>query len=560
MCNKKYTKKIILLVFGLLGGLSWINFYFWMPTLNFTFIGIWIYIFLLLAIIYLGMYFIIEENSNTWECGNNVKQKWIQRKKKFEKTYKYVGLIPFLFLLYVFVTTAPMFHSEKYRTMIEPVKIVDLKQDNTLKVSLTHIRVIDEDNAKLLGDKKLGEKMGLGSQYIIGDYHIQKVKDELFWIAPLEYKGIFKWLGDHTGTPGYVMVSAQNSKNVNLVLNVDGKDLHMKYLDSAFLYENIERHIYTHGYNNVGITDFTFEVDDNLNPYFVVSIYEHKVGFSGADVNGVLVVNVQNGNIKKYSLKNLPKWIDRVQPEGIVKTQLNDRGLYINGWLNSLSIFEQKDVSELTDGAKLVYGNDNNAYWYSGLTSIGKDNSIIGFMLTNARTKDTFFYKQSGATENAAMRSAEGKVQEKHYKATFPSLYLIEGVPTYVMTLKDNEGLVKLFAMVSVEKYEIVGVGETLRSALRNYKSVMYSQGNTLQQSNYSLKVIKNKIIRIGSNTRGGMTYYYIVLEGDKHIYVANSNVSDELPLSEKSDIIKIKIKGGKNKIIDLLYFDNLNL
>ena len=531
-----------------------------MPTLSFNFIGIWIYLFLLFLILYIGIFLIIEENSNNWECDNKIKQKWIQRKKKFEKTYKYVGLIFIIFLFYVFTITTPMFHAKQYKTMIEPIKTIDLKKDDTLKVSLTHIRIVDQENAKLLGDKKLGEKLGLGSQYLIGEYHIQKVNDELFWVAPLEYKGFFKWLGDHKGTPGYIMVSAQNSKNVKLMLDIKGKSLHMKYLESAFAYENIERYVYTHGYNHVGITDFTFEINDNFEPYYVISIYEHKVGFSGANVKGILVVNVQTGNIKKYSLKNIPKWIDRVEPEDIIRTQLNDRGLYINGWINSLSIFEQKDVSKLTDGTKLVYGTDGNAYWYSGLTSIGKDNSIIGILLTNARTKETFFYKQSGATEKAAMRSAEGKVQEKHYNSTFPSLYLIEGVPTYVMTLKDNEGLVKLFAMVSVEKYEIVGVGTTLKSALRDYKSVMYTQGNNLQQSNSVLKTIKGQIFRIGSNTRGGITYYYIVLNGDKHIYVANSNVSDELPLSEKSDNIKIKIKGGKNKVIDLLFFDNLNL
>ena len=40
------------------------------------------------------------------------------------------------------------------------------------------------------------------------------------------------------------------------------------------------------------------------------------------------------------------------------------------------------------------------------------------------------------------MQSAKGKVQEKGYTASFPILYNINGVPTYVMSLKDKAGLV----------------------------------------------------------------------------------------------------------------------
>lgn len=384
-----------------------------------------------------------------------------------------------------------------------------------------------------------------------------------FWVAPLEYKSYFKWLNSSKGTEGYIMVSAQNSKDVRLITEINGQKLKMKYLLSASMSEYLKRHIYFNGYMSIGLTDYTFEIDDNYVPYYVVTLYDKQVGFEGKNALGVLTVNVQSGEIQKYDIESLPSWIDRVQPEDFIKTQLNDWGEYIHSWWNSIVFSEQKEVTKLTDGQKLVYGSDGNSYWYSGVTSIGSDESIIGFLLTNTRTKETFFYRQSGATEKAAMRSAEGKVQEKEYDATFPSLYQIANIPTYVLTLKDREGLVKMFAMVSVEKYEIVGIGTTLKNALRDYKAQLSVSNSSLSVSaKASLIKQKQKVVRISTDIRNGTSYYYLKLAESDKIFVGTSNISDELVITSEGDLVEIQfMKQEKEiKVLDINTFDNLDL
>lgn len=472
-------------------------------------------------------------------------------------------ILSFLMITIVpFISSTSIVFSDNYKNLIGNIKQADFT-DSKLQVSLENIRIIDEENAKLLGEKKLGEDLGLGSRVEVGTYNIQKVNNQLYWIAPLEYKSFFKWLNDEDGTEGYVMVSAQNSEDVKMITEVNGEKLSLKYLKSAYGKQYLDRHLYFNGYYNIGLTDYTFEIDDNLNPYYVITTFEKTIGYNGENATGVLIVNVQNGEIKQYSINEIPKWVDRVQPENFITTQLNDWGKYIHGWWNSISFSEQKDVVKLTQGQKLVYVNDGNSYWYSGVTSIGKDNSIIGFLLTNTRNKETFFYKQSGATEKAAMRSAEGKVQEKEYNATFPSLYKIAGVPTYVMTLKDREGLVKLFAMVSVEKYDIVGIGTTLKNALRDYKSLLNSNGSTLSvESEATLEKIEGRITRINADIRKGSSYYYLKINESSLIFIGSSNISDKLPLTRIGDnvIIKYMKQSEKIKVIDLNHFDNLDL
>ena len=94
-------------------------------------------------------------------------------------------------------------------------------------------------------------------------------------------------------------------------------------------------------------------------------------------------------------------------------------------------------------------------WYFTGVTSVNEDESNIGFILTNARTGEYKFYPVIGAEEYSAMHAAEGEVQEKGYQASFPSLINVGGQATYIMVLKDSGGLVKLYALVNVEKYSM---------------------------------------------------------------------------------------------------------
>ncbi len=379
----------------------------------------------------------------------------------------------------------------------------------------------------------------------------------MYWIAPLLHSGFFKWLNNKEGTPGYVMVSATNERDVKLVQNIDGKALKIKYQPSSYFQSNIHRHVYFNGYSTVGLADFTFEIDEKGNPFWVITTFNKEIGFSGRNTTGILVVDAQNGAIKHYSIKDSPSWVDRIQPAEFIEEQLNDWGELVNGYWN----FSNTDKLQITEGLTLVYGQNNKSYWYTGLTSVGSDESAVGFVLVDTRTKETTFYKQSGATEYAAQSSAEGKVQEKGYKASLPIPYNINGIPTYVMTLKDDGGLVKMYAMVSIADYTIVGTGNTMREALTAYKTAFNSSGNKINPDSKSAKkVIESVVVRIQNDVKNGNSFYYFTVKDYPSIFVGSSQISNQLPITAVGDNVKISFDLDNEEIIDVSTFENISL
>lgn len=451
-----------------------------------------------------------------------------------------------------------IFRADDYRNLIGEIPVGESFASEVAPVSTENIRVVDEQVAQRLGDKVMGEKASLGSQTYLGKFHIQKVKDKLYWVAPLLHSGFLKWLTNKEGTPGYVMVSATNERDVKLVQEVNGKQVNLKYQTAAFAFDDLHRHVYFNGYMTKGLADFTFEIDDEGNPFWVITQYEKTIGFLGKDAVGVVVVNAQNGEIQNYSVADAPLWIDRIQPEDFIETQLDDWGEFVHGYFN----FANEDKLITTPGMSLVYGEDDRSYWYTGLTSVGADEGTVGFVLVDTRTKEAKWYRQTGATEYAAQRSAEGKVQEKGYYSSFPITYNINGVPTYVMSLKDNSGLIKMMALVSVQDYTIVGAADNLQEALREYKSSLNSVGNSIRPTSESkLNEIKGRVLRVAEDVNGGTTFYYLLLKNEpSKLFVASSSVSQELPITQAGDSVTVYYDEARQSVVDIMSFDNLEI
>ena len=186
-----------------------------------------------------------------------------------------------------------------------------------------------------------------------------------------------------------------------------------------------------------------FEIDDEGTPYWVCARIVKTIGlFGGTDIKGAVLVNAITGESKYY--EEVPSWVDRVYNSDLIMQQYDYYGSYHNGFLNS--IFGQRDVTQTTDGYNYIAIGDD-VYMYTGVTSVTSDESNIGFILSNQRTKETHFYSIAGATENSARGSAQSKVQQMNYTATFPLLLNIADQPTYFMSLKGADGLVKMYAM-----------------------------------------------------------------------------------------------------------------
>lgn len=473
---------------------------------------------------------------------------------------KVKGCVILLLLIYLGyqVSSLPLFLSQQYRNLIGDIETKEFEQEIP-EMDLKKIPTVDEAYARRLGDKKLGEDVGLGSQVYVGDYTLISIKDSLYWVAPLEHIDIIKWFTNREGTPGYIMVSATDAQDVRLVQeDSKGNPINLKYLPSAYFNQDIRRKVYFEGNMFSGLTDYSFELDDSGRPYWVVTTYTKKVGIhGGSDATGVVVVDAQTGETNKYSVEDAPKWIDRIQPQSFVINQINDWGWYKNGFMNTL--FAKKDIIQTTPGTNYMF-IDGEWYFYTGMTSSGSDESTVGFMLSNTRTKETTFYKIAGATETAAMKSAEGKVQHLGYEASFPVLLNIENEPTYFTTLKDNQGLVKQYAFVNVRDYSKVGTGETLDEARTNYAKLVFgTQGSLLDSSLGEHKTIEATIERIGTSQTDGNTYYTILLkEHPELLLMGSGTISAELPISYEGDPVKIEYIDGKNKTKTIVTFDNL--
>ncbi|MDF2633547.1 MAG: hypothetical protein K0R78_421 [Pelosinus sp.] len=490
-----------------------------------------------------------------------------QNNGKNYKRYKMLGFTGAILLaigvsnllILPILTSAPMLYSSSYRSLLGEVKESSFTSDIE-PINLSQIRIVDEETARKLAEKIIGEVPALGSEVQIGELSLQKVKDKLYYVAPLEHRGIFQWLTNYTrGSKGFVMVSATNPQDVHLVQSANGKDIYLKYQMKGFFFDYLPRYVYFHGFFNIGISDFSFEVDDDLNPFWVITLYKNKVGYSGSDAVGAVTVNAQTGEISKYGIEDLPRWIDRVQPESYVYKQVKDWGDYINGFWNS--VFAKTGTLKPTGNElHLIYGNDDSVYWYTGITSSGKDGSSVGFILINSRTKEAKWYKVSGADEGGAKKSAEGQVQEKSYRAGYPILYNIGGVPTYIAPLKDKEGLLKAVSFISVENYNLVGVGADIENGLRAYQQVLASKGNQFvpSQEHKALK-LQGKISRVSQVVKGGESYFYFMIEGDNRIFVGNSNTSPKIPLVKVGDIVSVTANDTKENTLSISEFKGEN-
>jgi len=541
--------KVKNLIYVILAG--FILVYFYQPIVSYGFLGFPVFILVLL-----GMWITLNSPLNLSTIGD---QKDLQ-KLKINKPGKVSLILIAVILLYLtvfqVVTTWALFHTNEYRDLIGKIDAESNISNHMLPISIEKIRVVDQSLAQLLGDKVLGSQPALGSQVTLGEFNIQKVNNDLYWVAPLLHSGFFKWQKNMEGTNGYVMVNACNERDVKLVQEINGKKIYIKYQSEAYFFDNLERYLYFHGYWHVGLTDYSFEIDDSGIPYWVVTKYKKTIGFNGEDATGVVIVNAQTGEINEYSIANTPKWVDRIQPGEFIETQLNDWGNYIKGFWN----FSNEDKLKITEPVSMVYGDDNNAYWYTGLTSVGSDESTVGFALVNTRTKKAFWYKQSGATENAAQNSAKGKVQEKGFNASLPIPYNINNIPTYVMTLKDNGGLVKMYAMVAIEDYTIVGVGNTLRESLMAYKNAFNQSGNKLNTKSKTEKnIIKSVISRINGDVKNGNTYYYFTLRNLPKVFIGSSQISNDFPLTNPGDSVFITYDNDNQEVIDVSSFKNKN-
>ena len=437
---------------------GFIYFYVYLPAVNIHSEDLYRFI-MLLCIVYTGC-MIFLEGMKTRSLKEFISFSWKRVKLPF---IVFVAIAVVMAVGYLFGLV--IFRASAYSSLM-PISTGDFTED-VAEISMDQIPMLDEASANTLANRKLGELSDLVSQFVVSDTSAQiNYKARPVRVTYLHYDSFFKWWSNREdGIPAYMVVDMV-TQDVDVVRLEEG----IKYSPSEYFNRDLIRYLRFH-YPTAIFENINFEIDEEGTPYWVASVVKKRIGlFNGDDVQGVVLLNAVTGESVYYEVKDVPTWVDRVYSAGLVVEQYNYYGRYHNGFFNSL--FTQSDCTTATTGYNYIAMNDD-VYLYTGITSISGDRGNIGFILVNQRTKDARYYSCAGAEEYSAMSSAEGAVQQFSYDATFPLLLNISDQPTYFMALKDAAGLVKMYAMVNVQQYQIVATGNSVRQCQQNYHDLL---------------------------------------------------------------------------------------
>lgn len=427
------------------------------------------------------------------------------------------------------VISLPIFRAASYRDLLD-VQPGNFASDIN-EISFNEIPTLDRDSANYLGDRQMGTLSDMVSQFEYSNDSTQiNFQGRPVRVAPIGYADLIKWFTNRSqGLPAYVLVDmvTQEAKVIRLT---EG----MKYSFSEPLNRNIVRHL-RFNFPTFMFETPQFEIDEEGNPWWIAPRIVKTIGlFGGTDIKGAVLVNAITGECEYR--EDAPTWVDNLYTPSLIMEQYDYHGTLVNGFINS--IFGQRDVTVVTEGYNYIALNDD-VYMYTGVTSINSDQSNLGFLLSNQRTKETKFYTAAGATEVAAMQSAQGVVQDLKYSATFPLLLNIANEPTYFIPLKDATDLVKSYAMVNVSQYQIVATGSTVAECEQKYIQMLAQKGITSEEVLPQTSA-NGVIAEIRSAVLEGNTYYFLRLEGDDMFYSISAAQSELAVILNVGDTVTI--------------------
>ena len=447
------------------------------------------------------------------------------------------------------LVSLPIFRAQAYRELLT-VNSGEFSQDIS-QISFDEIPTLDRTSAEYLGDRQMGTLSDMVSQFEYGGDSTQiNYQGRPVRVAPVAYADLFKWLTNRgEGLPAYVLVDMV-TQEAQVVRLEEG----MKYSFSEPLNRNIMRHL-RFQYPTFMFSTPRFEIDEDGQPWWIAPRVVKTIGlFGGTDIQGAVLCNAITGESQYYD--EVPSWVDNLYTPALIMQQYDYYGTLVNGFINS--IFGQKDVTVTTEGYNYIAINDD-VYVYTGVTSANSDQSNLGFLLSNQRTKETIFYDAPGATEAAAQASAEGVVQDLGYTATFPLLINVAGQPTYFIPLQDNTLLVKSYAMVNVAQYQLVATGSTVAQCEQQYIRMLTDKGLT-EEEEVPQTTAQGVVAEIRSAVLNGNTYYYVRLEEENVFYslaaVENPtavilNVGDQVTIEHEMEEDTTAILQGYSLSID---------
>ena len=449
------------------------------------------------------------------------------------------------------IISLPIFRAGAYRDLLT-VEDGTFAQDIS-QISFDKIPTLDRESAEYLGDRQMGTLSDMVSQFEYSNDSTQiNYQGRPVRVAPIDYADLIKWFTNRgEGLPAYVVVDMV-TQEANVVRLQEG----MKYSFSEPLNRNIMRHL-RFQYPTYMFDTPQFEIDEEGQPWWIAPRVVKTIGlFGGTDIKGAVLCNAITGESTYYDIADVPTWVDNVYTPQLIMQQYDYHGTLVNGFINS--VLGQRDVTVTTEGYNYIALNDD-VYVYTGVTSANADQSNLGFLLSNQRTKETKFYSAPGATENAAKASAQGEVQDLGYTATFPLLLNIAGEPTYFIPLKDATSLVKSYAMVNVAQYQVVTVASSVAQCEQNYIRLLSDKGIT-EPEELPQTTAQGTVAEIRSAVLDGNTYYFVRLDGEEVFYSLSAaknqlavilNVGDKVTIEHAATESGSSILDGYSLTID---------
>ena len=557
---KSGLKTILCIIGTVIGAI--VAYYFMLPPLNFKSTETYMF-FGIVAAIYIGLTFVTSNAQLHPEYVEYVKRRSIVSIVVIAILIAIVGVGTAISSVILRAKSYSQIISvDESKTFSEEIEEADFKS----------VPVLDNAAASVLANRTLGDLAAINkvSQFEVAPSLTQiNYKGSPVKLATLAYGDVFKWFKNtREGLPGYIIVNMVTQK-AELVTLEEGS--YIKYSPNEHFSKYLMRHV-RFAYPTYIFDTARFEIDEAGKPYWIVPVLDKTIGmFGGTDVKGLVMVDAVTGEMNEYTIDEAREskelqWIDGIYSASLLVEQFNYYGQYQKGFINS--ILGQDGVRLTTEGSNFLAQNDD-VYLYTGVTSAGNDQAIIGFVLVNMRTKDASFYAVSGAKENSARSSAQGEVQDYAYNATFPILLNISGEPTYFMSLKDKDNLVKRYAMVNVENYQVVVTGTTIAECTDAYvKKLKQNNINinvdidkiedaTNSENNapeVSTKNIKGAITDIRTAVMGGESVYFIEVDGKGIYYSIEASDNAMVVILNKGDNVTITVAAdAKGDIVEAI-------
>jgi hypothetical protein len=401
--------------------------------------------------------------------------------------------------------------------------------------------------------------------YTLGKGSTSSVNGKLVWVFPLEYRETFIdftrfiiGIGKVAGSiPGYITVSATD-ENAQAQLNLHHE---MIYMPSGTGKYSLERHV-RNQYPDIIIEESSLEPDDSGKPFWAVSFGHNAKNYFGVVIDGVILVDPQTGEMKRYNKGEIPDFVDQAQTTASAKAIATWYGEYVHGYWNNA-----KTGIKTVNGDPIgVFSNGKFSYLVT-FVSPNNDTSLIGYGLIDGKNGSMKYYPitDTQISDTKAKKLVEsrgdfkiGKDDSSGWVTDGASFYQVYGQPTWVIPVLDKQSdtLVKI-AIVNAHATtaDDVILANTTKEAFEMYKSALAKNqlaGGEIPTQGSITKVIKGTVNRVNPNQ------VTISIVGDNTVYLIDAKMNPQATLIEKGDMLEMTVEDVKEPSVAVVKFTNL--